>query len=386
MTKAYALAKAIILTYLREKETLFWFLLFPLLLLSLLCLIFGRLEEGREMDFTVVVANLDQGPHGKILYQRVKDVAHSTGLFHLVEAHEEGVEKMVREGRASAALLIPPDFSEVLRRTLAQSSQEKTAPAKVKILYRRGEAGSSLASGVLGEIVQTFDRELLIGAGLLPSTPPFFVEMKVLGARERIRYVDFILPGVAIMGLFVAGLFSVPGAIVLAKELGILRQYFVAPITPGGYFASFAAGHLIFCAFQVALIWAVGRFAFGAAVSPLRPWALLYLFLGFFVSLALGFFISSLAKTSGGAFALANAINLPLQFLGGLYFPVTGLPKLLQGLMAINPLTHLAEGLRFALGIGEPTYPNWAGPAVLLFWILLSAIFATKRLRLGAEK
>lgn len=382
MTKVYALAKAFVRIYLREKETLFWFLLFPLLLLSLLCLIFGRMEEGGGMGFTVAVVNLDRGLHGTILHQMVKDVAHSTELFHLVEVDEKGdVERTVREGRVSAALLIPADFSDSLFKALGTAQ-----PAQVKILYRRGEAGSSLAANILSELVQTYNREVLIRAGLLSPIPPFKLEMALIGARERVRYVDFILPGVVIMGLFVAGLFSVPSAVVLAKEVGILRQYLVAPLTPAGYFAGFTLGHFVFCSLQVFLIWILGRWAFGASISPLRPLAILYLLLGFFVPLSVGFLISAWAKTTGGAFALANIVNLPLQFLGGLYFPVTGLPKFLQGLMAINPLTHLGEGLRAALGIGESAYPSWTGPVVLLLWILLSAIFATKRLGFGVER
>ncbi|MGQ9477543.1 MAG: ABC transporter permease [Candidatus Bipolaricaulia bacterium] len=401
MIRIFALARAFFLTYLRERESFFWLLAFPLLFLALLSLIFGRMGEEGGMSFPIAVVNSDRGLYGPILLGIVSGLGQSPEpgkepLFRMSEpqpgedpaAFWARVEKEVHEGRLSAALLIPVDFSARLGQALrgVVYGGETAGPATVQILYRQGEAGSSTAAGILSELVQAFGKEVLVQAGLLAAKPPFEVQMATVGARRTVKYADFIFTGVVLMGLFVAGLFSVPGAVVLARDLGILRQYLVTPLTLSQYFGGFGLGHLVFCLFQALLIWALARFGFGATVSLAQPGALLYLILGLFVSLGFGFLVSALAKTVNGAFALANLVNLPMQFLGGLYFSITGLPFPLRVIMALNPLTHLAEGLRASVGIGTQTFPAWVGPAVLLFWIGLSAGLALSRFQLRVER
>lgn len=67
MRKVLHLAGASFLTALREKETLFWFVLFPLLLLSILTLVFGELGQEGKMNFTVGLVNGDRGPFAAVV-------------------------------------------------------------------------------------------------------------------------------------------------------------------------------------------------------------------------------------------------------------------------------------------------------------------------------
>jgi len=232
--------------------------------------------------------------------------------------------------------------------------------------------------------VEEFGRSFLAETGFLRRKIP--VEKEFVGGEERpIAYVEFILPGIILMALFVSGIFNVPSAVVLAKETKVLRQYFATPVSGGQYLAGLTLASLWMSVVQIAAIWTLGRFAFGAHLSLLRPGALLYLLLAFGVSLGLGFLISALSRTSGTAMALSNLLNLPLQFLGGLYFPLASLPGPLRILMAINPLTHLAQGLRSSLGLETPSFPPWASLLVPLLWVLGSALVSGKRIRLTEE-
>jgi len=368
---------------LRERESLFWFF-FPLLLLAFLGAVFGRVEKG-GMDLVVALVDLDRSPLSQALCALVREIGEG-GLFRVVEVPEnrgnprEWAEKEVREGRIHAALVIPHGFS----RTLQGFPLSGSGPAQVEILYRRGEAGSSTAASILSEAAEEFGRAFLGGTGLLRREIPG--EKEFVGGGERpVAYVEFILPGVILMVLFVNGIFNVPSAVVLAKEKKILRQYFATPLSGGQYLAGLTLASLWMSVVQIAAIWTLGRFAFGAHLSLLRPGALLYLLLAFGVSLGLGFLISALSRTSGTAMALSNLLNLPLQFLGGLYFPLASLPGPLRILMAINPLTHLAQGLRSSLGLETPSFPPWASLLVPLLWVLGSALVSGKRIRLTEE-
>ena len=384
MKAVFALGLSFFRVSLRERASLFWFWIFPLLLLAFLGAVFGRVEKG-EMDLAVAVLDLDRGPFSQALCALVREIGKG-GLFRVLEVPEaqgnpgEWAEREVRENRVHAALLVPPGFSQSLQNFLFSQAN----PAPVKVLYRRGEAGSSIAASILAEAVDEFGRAFLARAGLLRQE--ISVEKEWVGGEERaIAYVEFILPGIILMALFINGIFQVPSAIVLAKEKRILRQYFATPVSGGQYLAGFTLASLWMCVFQVAAIWALGYFAFGARVPLLRPEALLYLFLAFGVCLGLGFLISSFSRTYASAMAISNLLNIPMQFLGGLWFPLAFLPGPLQIVMALNPLTHLAQSLRAALGMDTPSFPQWARLVVPLFWLFVSAAFSGKKLRLWEE-
>ena len=384
MKAALALGLSFFRISLRERESLFWFWIFPLLLLAFLGAVFGRVEIGK-MDLRVMVVDFDRNFLSQALGAVVREIGES-GLFQVVEVPEsqgdprEWAEKEVREGRIHAALVIPRGFSFDLQGFPRAGAD----PVRLEILYRRGEAGSSTAASILSEAVEEFGRSFLAETGFLRRKIP--VEKEFVGGEERpIAYVEFILPGIILMALFVSGIFNVPSAVVLAKETKVLRQYFATPVSGGQYLAGLTLASLWMSVVQIAAIWTLGRFAFGARLSLLRPGALLYLLLAFGVSLGLGFLISALSRTFGTAMALSSLLNLPLQFLGGLYFPLAFLPGPLRIVMALNPLTHLAQGLRSSLGLETVSFPKWIGLLVPLLWLLVSAVFSGKRIRLTEE-
>lgn len=377
MRATLALALAFLRTTLRERNSLFWFWVFPLLLLSFLGAVFGRAERG-EWELVVSVVNLDRGSLGQELTKMFADPALPLHLrtFPSFEDSEEllaHARRAVEGGELQAALLIPPDFSA---RLLAKENDE---PLAVEIFYRCGEAGSSTAATILAEVVEEFVRAVLVRSGVLRD--PVGIEVRMVGGEARpVRYVEFVLPGVMLMALFVTGLFSVPDIAVLAKETGVLRRYFATPLSGSQYLLGFALGMAFVSAAQVSALWALGRFLFSVHLPLLRPASLAFLLLAFATSMGLGFFVSALSRNYQSAMALANLLNLPLQFLGGLYFPLTSLPGALRILLAVNPLTHLAEGWRAVLGLSTSALPLWANALVPLLWVLGSTLLAAKRI------
>ncbi len=383
MKAVFAFALAFLRTSLREGNSLFWLWVFPLLLLALMASIFGRVERG-ELNLKVSVVNLDQGPLGLELQRILAESSLSLRLVPIAGGESpQGIlnaaRQAVAEGHVHAVLVIPFDFSA----SLFQGVEGK--PARVEIFYRRGEAGSSAAASVLAEYVAEFGRVALARAGLVKQSVDSTVEM-VGGEARTVEYAEFVLPGVILMAFFVTGIFSIPSTVVYAKEVGILRRYLATPASGGQYLLGAALGMALMNAAQVLSLWTLGRFVFGAHLTLLRFESLAFLLLSFATSMALGFLISALSRTYQGAIALANLLNLPLQFLGGLYFPMTFLPQALRILMAVNPLTHLAEGWRAALGLSSSSFPLWANLLVPCLWVLGSATLAAQRIKLGEER
>jgi ABC-2 type transport system permease protein len=82
--------------------------------------------------------------------------------------------------------------------------------------------------------------------------------------------------------------------------------------------------------------------------------------------LAIGYLISSFAKTTTSAHAVGQLVAFPMMFLGGSYFPMDP-PSFLRPIVQAIPLTHLNDALREIVN-------NGAGPgAVGMDWLILLA-------------
>lgn len=396
MRKVRRLAWMSLVTALRERETLFWFVLFPLLLLALMAGVFGQLGREGQMNFAVAVVNLDRDPAEPGQFAAVVEeillslsVAPAEGkepLFTLDrpadgDDREEFIshaKEAVRLGNLALLMVIPPGFSAGALAAMAQAG-----PAvALQLYFNDTNASSGMASSVVDQVVARLNQEILTMAGLYSPAGTMTVKTEWVGEADRpVAYVDFLLPGIVMMAFFVGGLFSVPGTILFARDQKILRRYWVTPLQVPQFLVGFALGYALICLLQFALLWAVGRFAFGASVDFLRPLALLYLALGAVTFLSFGFLVASLAKTAQSGMAIANLINLPVMFLSGLFFPVASLPFFLRVLLYVNPLSYLADGLRLSLGSGQVILPLPLTFAVPLGWIAVSVAVAARRLR-----
>ncbi len=387
------LAWVSLVTALRERETLFWFVVFPLLLLSLLTLVFGQLGQEGKMNFTVALVNLDRGAAG--FASVVEEVFVSLSVPPqpgreplltlrrplLGEDEERFVarqQEAVRLGNLAALIVIPSGFGNTAVAAMAGSG----SPAALQVYFNDANAASSMAVDVVRQVVARLNREILILGGLYQPDAAAVIRTEWVGeAGAPVAYVDFLLPGIVLMAFFVGGLFSVSGTILFSRDLKVLRRYWVTPLRVWQYLTGFALGYLAMCGLQFTLLVLVGRLGFGATVTFAQPAAVVYLVLAAITFLAFGFLIASLATTAQSGMAIANIVNMPIMFLSGLFFPVANLPLFLRVILYLNPLSYLAEGLRFSLGAGQATLPLPLTFLVPLGWTGLSAVVAARRLR-----
>jgi ABC-2 type transport system permease protein len=140
------------------------------------------------------------------------------------------------------------------------------------------------------------------------------------------------------------------------------------------------------CALQFLLLYLLGRFALGATVSFANLSACLLLVLAAATFLAFGFLIASLARTANAGMATANILNMPMMFLSGLFFPITGLPLFLRIVVYANPVSYLVDGLRTGLGVETGTFAPALVVGVPLAWIALSVLVTSRRLKWDVER
>ncbi len=394
MNGIVALARAHLVTALRERVTLFWFLVFPVFLLVILSLVFGNVGKQGGMNFQVGLVNLEEAEGepdlaGIVVRAFAAVGKPQDGKEPLFTLHQPGsgepkqeflsrAEEELRGGKLAAVVVIPHGFNRAIL------SGEGTA---ITVYTDPSRSGSQLAASIIREVISGIDREILARTGRFDPRKAIPVRSESLKeGSDSFSYVSFLLPGVILMAFFTAGLFGVPGAILYARDRFQLRRYWVTPLTPARYFIGFTLGQGGLCLLQFVVLFLIGEYGLGARVDFFRPAAAAFLLLGFGTFLSFGFLIAAIAKTANGGMAIANILNIPLMFLGGLFFPLGELPGFLRAIVLVNPVTYIAAGLRVGLGLTEGTVSPIASVLVPLGWIALSILVAARRLSWEAAR
>ena len=135
------------------------------------------------------------------------------------------------------------------------------------------------------------------------------------------------------------------------KQQGQLQLYFAAPCSRLAILTGMALGGLVSTILRSLVGVAIGVWVFHIEVAPFSPWVLAGVFLLTMVALyALGMTLSSAFLLYGReAWHTANAMQEPVYFLSGLYFPVRTLGALGAVAAGILPLTLGTDALRQVL-------------------------------------
>ncbi len=135
------------------------------------------------------------------------------------------------------------------------------------------------------------------------------------------------------------------------KQQGQLQLYFAAPCSRMAILSGMAVGGLAATIVRSLVGVAIGVWVFHIEFAPFSPWVLAGVFLLTMVALyALGMTLSSLFLLYGReAWHTANALQEPVYFLSGLYFPIRSLGALGSVAAGILPLTLGTDAIRQVL-------------------------------------
>jgi ABC-2 type transport system permease protein len=277
-------------------------------------------------------------------------------------SNPQQMDSLLRQGKISAALVIPRDFEARL--------ESQGSPPQGRL--------------PLQLIVDGSDQSVQASARQLASYP-----LPGWESRQGVELVNFYNPE------RLAALNTVPGligviltmtmvmftaiALVRERERGNMEMLITTPLSPWeltlGKVLPFVGIGLL----QVTVILLTGRLLFEVPIrgSLLELYGASLLFI--VASLALGVFISTLAQTQFQAMQVAVFTFLPQILLSGFMFPFAGMPKAAQWIAELLPLTHF---LRLARGImlrGAGLIELWPEIlALLVFAVLMLSLAVTR--------
>ena len=160
-----------------------------------------------------------------------------------------------------------------------------------------------------------------------------------------ISFRTFLFPGVlATSVLFTAAFAGI--SLVWDREFGFLREMMVAPISRASIIWGKCLGGAVVATGQSLVLLAL----VGTVGIPYDPLLLVELigclFLGSLFLTALGVLLSTRIKTIQAAMPVSQLLIMPMMFLSGSLFPISGLPDWLAVLTRLNPLTYVVQPMR----------------------------------------
>lgn len=349
----------------RDRLTYAMILVMPIVQL----LLFGYAINNDPRDLPTAVLVQDQGPTARSTLSALVN----SGYFEIVRtaASPAELDEALARGEAQFALTIPADFS---RRVVRGDGAQILVEADASDPAATGGAIAALAS-----LPRTALSRDLVGAATQggrggAGADPFEVVIHRRYNPEAITAYN-IVPG--LLGVILSM------TLVMMTSLGVTREYergtmeslLATPARPIEVMIGKLTPYVAVGLIQTVVILALAKALF--AVPMAGGWLALSLGVLLFIvgSLALGFLISTMARTQLQAMQMSFFYIMPSILLSGFMFPFRGMPAWAQALGVVIPVTHFLRVVRGALLKGLDLAQLWPSLSALgLFVIVISGL------------
>jgi ABC-2 type transport system permease protein len=276
-------------------------------------------------------------------------------------------EEALRRGTANFVVVIPEDFE---RDVVRGAKPEILIAADASDPSATGGAVAALQGIVNVAISETLTGPLAQQAGAAPFSMVVHREYNPEGKTST-----NIVPGLLAIILSMTMVMITAVAIVKETERGTMEMLIATPVKPLEVMLGKILPYVFVGYVQTAVFLAAASLVFGVPFEG-SVWAF---FLGFnlfiVVNLALGFLISTAAKSQMQAMQLSFFTILPSILLSGFMFPFAGMPGWAQFIGQGVPATHFLRIVRKVMlkggEVADVTGELWALVAILL---VISAI------------
>lgn len=333
----------------RDPRTMLIALLMPVV--QILLFGFALSTEVNNVDVAVVA------PHrSETVRQAVERMAANPNFTFTGYIPSGEIDRMLRSGRADAVAVFADDFDR--RMTDLATGRADTGAALQLVMdasnTNTAQAGAAYLRSVLLDNVAD-------GVG---------VETRLL-YNPRMKSAYNFVPG--IMGLIFILICAIMTSvsIVREKETGTMEVLLVSPVRPIRIVFAKMIPYFVLSCLNLASILLLARFVLGVPMSGgivgIVGLSLLYIVL----ALALGLFISTVARTQVTALLVSAMLMLmPMIMLSGMVFPIGNMPAPLRWLSCIVPARWYIAAIRRLMIEGLPF------TAVLREFAILAAMTA----------
>ncbi|CAN5442104.1 hypothetical protein BH10ACT10_BH10ACT10_15320 [soil metagenome] len=353
MTAFRAVALAIVKGFLRDKMSMFFAVVFPLMFLVLFGGVFNY-ESSPKIDLVAVgdVALVDGLSAGaKDAFDQTFAVTHAASLDAAVAT--------VRKGDADAAIEMRGD---TLVAHYTQTDQVKAA----------------ITQGTLGAFVDGANQDA-------SGQPPRYTFRTERVEDKSLKTIQFVTPGLLGWAVAMSAAFGAAATLQGWRNSKLLRRLQLSPVSARTVVGARVVVTVLIALLQMAIFVGLGMSAFGLQLTGSWWMSIPLLVAGTLSFMSLGLLAGALAKTQEGAVNLANFLVLPMAFLSGSFFPLEGSPDWLQIVSKLMPLRHLNDGMLDVMVRGQGPGAALAPIGILLVFAAVVTLIAVRLFRWEAD-
>lgn len=328
----------------RDPPSLVMAFILPLLML----LIFGYAVTTDVDHIKTAVFDQSKSIESRLLV----DVFRNTGYFdpEVYVNNSRDMTKLIDSGQARVGIIVPPDYARKMHRG---------EPTQIQLLVDGSDplvARTALSTAQVIAQTKSFEikAKTLSQTGLSANLQP------AIDLRYRVWYnpnmesMKFNVPG--LIGLIMQNITMMLTAFALVRERerGTLEQLIITPVKPAELIVGKLVPYILIAFIDVMIVLGFGMFWFDVPVKGSIPLLLGLAFVFLMGALGLGMFVSTVAKTQLQAMQVSFMIILPSVLLSGFMFPRESMPKIIQIIGYVMPLTYFLRILRGIIlkGIG----------------------------------
>jgi ABC-2 type transport system permease protein len=198
----------------------------------------------------------------------------------------------------------------------------------------------------------------------------------------NIPYLDFMAPGILAQSALFIAIFSGGMTLIWEKDLGVIHKFLASPIPRDAIVLGKALAAGVRCCSQLFFVYAL-TFLLGVSLN-LHPLAVLQVVLiillgaGCFCifSLIIGCLVKSRERFTG----IGQLITMPLFFASNAIYPISLMPKWLQVISLVNPLTYEVDALRGTMLLHGVSHYGVGVDCGILLLILIGLTYICGRL------
>jgi ABC-2 type transport system permease protein len=341
-------ATALVKGFVRDRTSLFFSMLFPLMFLVLFGGVLDFDSTRRDLIEVGAVPLVDDLSGGaKDAFDQIFEVRRSRDLDAALEE--------VRSGDADVAV-------------------EQLGDEVVAHYTRTDQVGAATVRGALLSFVDAANLDAT-------GEPPRYTFRAEQVEDESLQPIQFFTPG--LLGWAIATSAAVGAAATLQgwRQSRLLARLQLSPASAASVVSARVVVTVSIALVQMAVFVGLGAGVFGLQLGGAWWLSVPLLVLGTLCFMTVGLLAGAVSRTAEGAVNLANLVVLPMAFLSGSFFPLDGAPGWLRGLASAFPLFHLNEGMLDVLVRGEGVRAVAAPAAYLALFGLVVGTLAVVAFR-----
>jgi len=355
---AVDIARRDLLDLWRAKMLLFFFILMPLLLMSMFGYIYPPVPKSNPNtgsigtafpNLPVSIVQIDNGQYANSVAAEFIQYSTQQHLFSVTESPTyQNARNQLVEGKLKGIIVIPQGFSSALaggQPATVQVTVDETNPTTASVV----QSEISTIFNLIGANISAQNIRSMDGDHVDPQfvTQPISVtQTPLISGLSSASSFQFLAPGFMALTVITGSLQGVATAISREKEQGTMDGLLVSPIPHQSIIIGKVAAQTVRGLIQGFLILALSMLLFGVRIFGSPIIMVIVMILGTASFVGVGIIMTAVAPDQETAQMMTMLLQFPMMFISGILFPIEQLPTWLQIVGKAFPLYYAADALR----------------------------------------